>query len=110
MLRTCCTLLKQSYSSFLAGGTWYMGTTSVEIDLGVDRVVLHLWVMPLVLGIGVSCQDLGRIMVRLVSPYNTNVVCILYCLLGSLVIMHDNGAHGTHTLSDLVVHESCMCS
>ena len=39
-------------------------------------------------------------MVGLVSPCIFNVVCIWYCLIGSLVIVH---GHGTHTLAGLIV-------
>ena len=47
-----------------------------------------------------SRQDHGKI----VSPCNTVVVCIYYCLICSLVAMHD---HGTGVLTELVMHESC---
>ena len=85
-----------AYSLFLASGTKFVSTISVEMD----REVPHWWLMPMVLPIGrilpISCLDHGKIMVRLFSPCNTVDVCISYGLIGSLVSLCN---HGTRTLA-----------
>ena len=56
--------------------------------------------------LGRSCQDLVKILVKILlrsfSPCNIVVVCVCYDLICSLVTMHDNA---THMLAELVVHE-----
>ena len=86
----------------LGCGTSWVSTTNAEIELRSPTLVSYAhgpvsWKI-----LERSCQDLGKIMVRFFTMY-FNVVCIWYCLIGSLVAMHDCG---THTLTRLIMHES----
>ena len=114
-----------AYSTlFSCFGKWDLMCEYHQCRIWTERSTL-VGVMSIVLTVGRSCLDLGKIMVRLFSPCNTVVVCICYGLICSLVtvcnrgtctltglVMHD---HGTHALTELVVcelqasHESPNC-
>ena len=90
-------------SRFGGCGTSWVSTTNVGNQLGHPTLV-DLAKFPGTWKIlERSCQDLGKIMVRLFSPCIFSDVCIWYCLIGSLVAMYH---HVTHMLTGLVLLES----
>ena len=74
-------------------GYYQVSTTNIEIELRSPTLVY----LTKLAGTG---KNLARIIVGMVSSCFVVVVCVLLCLIGSLVIMH---VCVTHMLASLVV-------